>query len=259
VTVIAVAGTKGALGVTTLCMALARDWSPTSPVLVIEADPDGGVLAARLGVSQEPGLGTLAAAGRHELSDPLIQDHAQSTGDLSFIVAPSSPNHARAALLSASRRIGDALADRPGATTLIDLGRLDSESPALALAQSAEAVLFLAAPSLEGADGLAVRLIALEDLRRRCHLITVGEGPYEGAEIGRVLAIPHAGHLPTDLAGARTVWDLKARPKARRPLLRAVAQIAVQFAAIGVPAEGDADKPAEAQMPTTSPLAEAAP
>jgi hypothetical protein len=259
VTVVAVAGTKGALGVTTLCMALARNWLPANSVLVIEADPDGGVLGARLGVSQEPGLGTLAAAGRHELSDPLIQDHTQSSGDLSFIVAPSSPNHARAALLSASRRIGDALAAKPEATTLIDLGRLDSESPALPLAQSAQAILFLAAPNLEGADGLAVRLIALEDLRRRCHLVTVGEGPYEGAEIGRVLAIPHIGHLPKDPAGAKAVWNLTARSKVRRPLLRAVRHIAGELADLPAPTEWHVGHTAEAQLPTTSPLAEAAP
>ncbi len=257
-TIVAVAGTKGALGATTLCMALARVWSRTSTVLVIEADPDGGVLAARLGFGQEPGLGTLAAAGRHELSDPLIQDHTQSADDLSFVVAPSSPSHVRAALLSASRRIGDALATAPGVTALVDLGRLDSESPALALAQASQAVLFLAAPSLEGADALAVRLLELEDLRQRCHLITVGEGPYEGAELSRVLAIPHVGHVPKDPAGAQAVWHRKARSQVRRPLVRAVAEVTEQLARLRTTAEAHTAKPAERPLSGVSPLAEAA-
>jgi hypothetical protein len=225
-TAVALAGAKGALGVTALCMGLARSWREHERVLVVEADPDGGVLAARLGLSQEPGLGTLAAAGRHEVSEQLVACHTQEADGMKVLVAPSSPSHVRAALRSVSAKLGQATSIWPDAMTFVDVGRLDGQSTALPLAESAEIVLLLTTPNLEGADALAVRLVELEDLRSRCRLVTVGDGPYESAELSRVLSIPHVAHLPIDPASAAAIWTARATQRGRRrPLIRAIAAL----------------------------------
>lgn len=223
-TLIAVAGAKGAFGVTTLSMALARTLSPSSEALLVEADPDGGVVAARLGLSQEPGLGTLAAAGRHGLSDQLVSDHTQAAPGARVIVAPSSPSQVRAALRSLSSRVEEALSLTENLTVVMDLGRLDAEAPTMPFARLANHVLFLTAPKLEGADALAVRLVELEDVRSRIGFITVGDGPYDGAELAHVLGVPLIGHLPQDPLGAEALWAGKPSKK-RRPLLRAISEI----------------------------------
>jgi MinD-like ATPase involved in chromosome partitioning or flagellar assembly len=239
-TLVALAGAKGALGVTTLCMGLARTWEEHEKVLVVEADPDGGVLAARLGLSQEPGLSTLAAAGRHELSGELVSDHTQPVHGFNVLVSPSAPSHARAALRSVAAKIGRGPSLSREATVIADLGRLDAESPALPLAQSADIVLLIASPNLEGADALAVRIVELEDLRSKCRLVTVGEGPYEGVELGQVLSIPHVGHVPSDPLCAGAVWGAKpVQRRTRRPLTRAMSSLVSFLQAIeDVPSGG---------------------
>ena len=224
---IALSGTKGAPGVTTTCLALAAIWHRDSTVLLVEADPDGGALAARLGLSQEPGIGTLAVAGRHDLSIAALDDHAQAgPASVPVIVAPSSPIHIRAALRAVARSIGRCTAAMDG-NVIVDLGRLDTESPSLALAAAAGRVIFLARPTIEGVDALAVRLGELVELRSRAGLVTVGEGPYSGEEIAEVLSIVNVGHLPYDTGGASAVLSGAGNAfSGRRPLLRALVSLA---------------------------------
>src|SRR5690606_40344837 len=60
-TLVALTSVKGAPGVTTTVLAMAAVCPPSRRLVVVEADPEGGVLAARLGLRAEPGLVTLAA------------------------------------------------------------------------------------------------------------------------------------------------------------------------------------------------------
>ena len=88
----ALAGGKGAPGATTLAALLA--WLLAGPrvptALVIEADPEGGVLAARwhdaAGLTHEPGLLSLAAARGGSVEERLRR-HAQVVTDGVELVA----------------------------------------------------------------------------------------------------------------------------------------------------------------------------
>ena len=62
--VVAIVGAKHSPGATTLAVALASAAPVDQRALVVEADPAGGDIAARAGMSLDPGLLTLAAAGR---------------------------------------------------------------------------------------------------------------------------------------------------------------------------------------------------
>ena len=54
----------GAPGVTTTALTLAGVWPKNRQCLLVEADPSGGVVAARFGLQDSPGLASLAAAAR---------------------------------------------------------------------------------------------------------------------------------------------------------------------------------------------------
>jgi len=229
--ILAAAGSKGSPGTTTLCIGAAGFLGARRPVILVEADPDGGCLAARLQISQEPGLGTLAAAGRHELSEQVLVEHLQTcSGRPALIVAPSSPTHARTSLRAVAGGLGRVLCALSQADVVIDLGRLDAESPSLPLASAADHVLFLGRPTLEHADALAVCLVELGELRERSMLVTVGDGPYEGSEVARILGVAHAGHLPKDSEGAALLWSSPDKAlRSRRPLVRSMAQVTEGF------------------------------
>lgn len=229
--IIAVAGTKGAPGVTTASVGIACFLREKHAAVVVEADPDGGCLAARLELAQEPGLSTLAAAGRHELSETVLAGHLQGGPvGIGLVVSPSAPSQARAALRAATT-LGRTLSGLSEIDVVVDVGRLDPESPSLSLVDAAELVLLLATPTLDGADAAAVRLAETRDLRPRTQLVTVGDGPYSGDEVAQVLGIDHAGHLPFDPAGASLLWSSTERAlSSRRPLLRSLATFARRLA-----------------------------
>ena len=62
-TVVSLLSVKGAPGVTTLSCLVASLWAGPGPVAVVEADPAGGDLAARFGLTSTLGWTSLAAAG----------------------------------------------------------------------------------------------------------------------------------------------------------------------------------------------------
>src|SRR5438477_511605 len=82
-----VVGSVRSAGATTVALAIAG-W--LDPVVLVEADPDGGVLALRYGLRREPGLLTLAAS--RDLEGDMLSEHTQRLpGGLPVIVAPESP------------------------------------------------------------------------------------------------------------------------------------------------------------------------
>ena len=219
------AAAKGAPGVTTTALALGL---ASGGSIVIEADPDGGSLAPRAGLRFDPGATSLSAAARHELSLEVLAEHLQSLGArLGALVAPSDPRAARHALGTLGERLPTVLRSAPDVHGFFDLGRFDADSPARLVARALDVLVLLAPPSLEGIDALAVRLGTLEELRERCVLVTVGDGPYRPEECATALSLPLGGHLPRDDVAATTLWrDLTLDGIRRRPLGRAIADLA---------------------------------
>lgn len=242
---VAVAGTKGAVGVTTLAYALARHWSSVGSAVFVEADPDGGAVAARLGLSQDPGLAALAAGVRREVEPSALARQIQRPpGGPAVLVLPSAPGHARAVLRTVAEGLttsadlailgapGPGLppaTGRPG-SVVADVGRLSGESPALPLVVAAARLVVVTTTTLEGADAAAVRIAEVGDVRGRVGLVTVGDGPYRGEELARVLAVAHLGHLPDSSSWIGSVWAGGSRPRRwRGPYARAVSSMAVRL------------------------------
>ena len=177
--VVALGSTKASPGVTTLCQALAHTWPQSRHVLVVEADPSGGDLAARLELPVEPGLVSLAAAGRRGLSAGAVLEHAQAMDEhASLLVGPSAARLARGALELLGDQLPSALADQNGWNVLVDVGRVDSGSPAMAFARAAELLVLVARPTVDEISHLAPRVEEFRSDGVAVALVLIGEpGP----------------------------------------------------------------------------------
>lgn len=203
-TVVAVFGVKQSPGATTLAVALGAVAAADAHSLLIEADPAGGDLAARAGLSLDPGLLTLAAAGRRGVSPELLDAHAQTLKNgTRVLVAPSSPEHAHAAVSGLARSIGLVIRDHPG-LTIVDIGRWDTRSAATELLHAADVVLACFRPTVEGVEHLRARASSLQG-DPPVLPVMVGERPYSASEIRDALDIPYLHVIADDPRAAAAI------------------------------------------------------
>ena len=202
-TVVALLGVKHSPGATTLAVALGALTAADAHPLVIEADPAGGDLAARAGIPLDPGILTLAAAGRRGVSSVLLDAHAQTLANgTQVLVAPSSPEHAHAAITGLAGSIGAVFRDRPG-LMIVDVGRWDRYSATSEVLRSADLILALFRPTIEGVEHLRTRMSALQALP--VVPVAVGEHPYSVSEVGAALGGAHVHLIADDARAAMAV------------------------------------------------------
>src|SRR5256885_4147692 len=201
---VVVGSVKDAPGVTTLAVGVVAGWPRPDHVVLLEADPDGGDLAARFGHHPDPGLMSFAAAARSGSDAGLLRQHVQRLRlDVDVVLAP--PGDATiAAVQTLAYRGVHVLRHAAGDTTAVaDVGRLAQGGPGLALAAMAGDVVLVAHPTLDQLTQVQARLGWLrETLGGRLWLALSGPGPYPAAEIARDLAVDVAGDLPDDGKGA---------------------------------------------------------
>jgi len=226
-TIIAVVGGKHSPGATTLAVALAG-MSEDQPTLLVEADPAGGDLAARAGITFDPGLLTLAAAGRRGLTEQLLDAHTQILANGARVVlGPPSPEQAATAIGGIGRTLVPVLRARRG-LAVVDAGRWDPRTPVGDLLSAADAMLVTFRPTVEGVEHVRSRLGALERLTDRVIAVPVGERPYAAREVAAVLAPVEVHAIEADAraavaVGAGAPFDRWLR---RTGLVRSVAGLA---------------------------------
>jgi MinD-like ATPase involved in chromosome partitioning or flagellar assembly len=225
--IIAIGSVHGSPGATTLAVTLASVWPGASPILM-EVDPDGGILAARLGLADEPGfMGLVAALHSRSLEPGEILSFAQKSGELPVIPGAASPEQAAAALSATSGSLLDTL--RPNHTTIIDVGRIVPRSAAMPLILGCDEVWVVAESTVEQLRLAALRVRALMPLVPTVGIVTVGSD-YEAAEISTTLEAPVIGSIARDPKTAQALQGLRSAPRslARSPLMRSVAELARQ-------------------------------
>jgi hypothetical protein len=211
--VVALASSKGSPGVTTLAVALASWWP--RPSIVIEADPAGGDVAARLALPEEPGLVSLAAAHRRrpiaESSATVLEPFVQETvAGIKAVVAPASPRQAVAAL-GLLPEVAPPLAPR-GTDLLVDIGRMSE--PAIGARGATNRIAFagntvwvwVCRPQLADLAHLAAALQDQKAAARNQTIILVGDGSYPSEEVAETLGVTVLGRLPADPVGAAALW-----------------------------------------------------
>jgi MinD-like ATPase involved in chromosome partitioning or flagellar assembly len=233
----ATASGKGAPGATTLAVLLAWCWPDRERSrIVIEADPEGGVVAARghdsAGLTHEPGLLSLAAA-RDGSTEGRLHQHAQSLGDgVELVAGPPGPAQAEACLRALGELAAGAIR-RADVTTVVDCGRLHPQSPALPWARAAARTLLVVRPRLD--EVVALRPVAerLAAVGVDVGLVCVGERPFDPVEVAEQAALPLLGVVPDDPAAAAAVTrrGLGDRRLRRTGLVRAVERLAATLAA----------------------------
>ena len=158
-TVIAVGSVHGSPGATTLALDLARRCGDGA--LVIEFDPDGGTLAARLDLAIRPGLTELAGAARVGIEFDDLWNFAQPIDSgVAVVVAHPAAEQTQAALRAAAHHICAAigqLAVASGVSVIVDVGRLRPASLALCAATAADHTLVVSHNSVEAVVALTHR------------------------------------------------------------------------------------------------------
>lgn len=269
--VVAVVGGKGAPGATASVLALACGWP--RPVLVVDADPAGGDVAAgwlggRVGLDR--GLLSFAAATRHaQAPTPAdLAPHVVAVPEAPGVMVVTGLTHAGQAgglddrlwarLLTAASSPWPAAGPlEPGGgaepvrvDVLADCGRISAETPWSLLAAAA-VVLLATRPTLRGVHharhALSVVEAAVGD-RGRVGLLVCGPGAYDPAEVGRAVGLPVRVVLPADGRSADALTDGAAggtgsrgavgRGWSRTLLARAARRAAQQLASALAPSAG---------------------
>jgi hypothetical protein len=191
------AAAKGSPGVTTSAVVLAGIW-PGAPILA-DLDPAGGDVALRYrdqsGGPLDPdrGLLSLGAAVRRGNSEVQLADHVQQiSGGLEVLVGVSSPGQVQG-LGPTWQHLAKSLRSVPGRDVIADCGRLMPGSATVPVLQSADAVLMLARPTLEGLSHLRELIRGLAEILR----------------LGSYDAVPVGVALITSYRDARTVGSVQ--------------------------------------------------
>ena len=222
-------GSVRSCGVTTLTLGLAATWPTDRRVLLVEADPAGGTLAAASGWPAEPNLVSLAAAARRGGNPALVWEHGHQLPDGAAVLpAPSSAEQARNALTMLGPILGH-LAELD-TDVLVDCGRLDPGSVALDLWDRAERPVLVGRPRLADLQALASWLNGRR-LDREVGLVLIGEGPYPDAEITEAIGLDVLSRLPWDPGAAEALVSVSASSRQLRmaPLVRSARTLAAQL------------------------------
>lgn len=249
------ASCHGAPGVTTTVMGLAAAWRPTTgrDVLVLEADPDGGVLASRFeGLRADRTLADVVVNVRRSFDVEAVLASAQLVWEaVPVIVAPPSAEHSHSALSSGGDRLAAGLAGVTDVDVLVDLGRLTPRSPALHLARRSVAFAFLTPPTFEAAATVATRVPEVRAHGCDPSLLLVGDRPYSAEDTQRAVGAPVLGVLPFDdrAAGVLSGGPGSDRHVRRSLLWRSYCELASRLVTL-VPAATDLTE-TSAPEPTT--------
>lgn len=225
---LAIGSVKGSPGATTVSVALAACWLPERQIVLVEADPAGGDLGARFGLTAEPGLVTLASATRRaSTADSLVAHAQQLPGGLPVVVGPASAKQARAALAMLVPAVTSTWSTL-NTDVLVDCGRLDPSSPMLDVLAHADLAVVVTRPELADLHHLAARIADLRSRSRALAVVLAGRGPYGPDEVSAAVDAQVVGAIPWDPTGAALLSGRAGSPRrlTRAPLLRAARNLA---------------------------------
>lgn len=193
-TVAVVAATGGLMDIGTVSLHIASLWS--KPVTVIEADPDGGRLAARHDWDVRPGLVELVTAARtaHDRQPQLtcVRRHGERVG---VVVAPPAAEAVIATLPVLAERVAQ-VQELLGTDVIVNVGRVRPDSPAETLIARADIRILVTRTDLEDVVALVHRTEHLR-LSGSWNVLTAG-GRYKSSEVDRAVEWPVLADLLPD-------------------------------------------------------------
>lgn len=236
-TIFAFSSCHGSPGATTTMLGLAAAWKTATgrDVLVVEADPDGGVLAGRFdSLRADRTLADVVVDVRRSFDRDTVLNAARTLwGTVPIVVAPPSAEQTHAALSAGGDRFASGLA-AADLDVLVDVGRLTARSPALHLARRGVATIFVTQPTFEAAAVLATRISELTPHGCEPTLLLIGDQPYAPQDLERAVGVPVSAVLPYDRRAAALLSGGAGPERVlRRSLLwRAMADVASRLATL---------------------------
>lgn len=186
--IIAVGSAKASPGVTSLSVGLGQSWEPTTgrQAVLVEADGDGGTLAARFGLASTPSLVELSGTARHELTINRLQASCQPlAGHLPALVAPGCGETTTRVLSHLAKRLADGLGHLDEIDAVVDVGRVRLDSPAAELIKGCDLLLLVVQPRFEQLVPLVHQARRVLSLEIPTALVCVGDRPYPPTEMAK--------------------------------------------------------------------------
>jgi MinD-like ATPase involved in chromosome partitioning or flagellar assembly len=231
---------------TTTTVALAAAWPTTDDVVVIEADPSGGDLAAWFDMPVSPSLSTVVTRAVDGGWPEVDRYTRLSPSGLRLIPAPVAAVEAQQAVAECARTIVDGVASTAFPIALVDAGRFARPPAVHPFVTAANATVVVHRQSPQSARAAAVRLQRLADQIHASQAIggevvvgVVGSAPFDPGQVDDFLSdaigsVPVVG-LPVDpLAAAAYAGraGVSTRRLARLPLSRAARHLAAVVGAV---------------------------
>lgn len=197
-TVVAVASGRSASGATSLTVGLAMAWARWNlHPLLIEADPAGGVLGLRFGLSSRPSLLSFTTDARRSFSADQLDAHAQPIGGAPALIGVTDPLVAHRTVGRAADILGQELSLLPR-PVVIDVGRVDATSPALSFLDDRTQVLLTTRATTAEVQAMLFQLRLFRDRDIEPGIVVIGEGPNHADEIAAFAGASLAAVLPYD-------------------------------------------------------------
>ena len=221
--IIAVGSVKASPGVTSLSVGLGLTWESTTGrrAVLIEADGDGGVLAARFGLASSPSLVELSGIARHELTIIRLQKNCQLlAGQLPALVAPGCGESTTLVLAPLARRLAADLGGLDDIDVVVDVGRLRPHSPAAELIKQCDLLVLVARPHFDQLVPLVhqARKVTAHDIPTA--LVCVGDRPYPPTEMAKASQLDLLGVMAHEPRVAQALaGGLPANQRHRRLLM----------------------------------------
>ncbi len=193
--VITTSTTGGLMDLATVSLHIASMWP--RPITVVEADPDGGRLAARHDWDVHPGLVDLASmlrSSRSTTPSPISMTRKYND-DVSVVVAPPAVEPIMASLPVLARhwtRLDEIL----GTDVLVVTGRLRPDSVANQLIEVVDRRILVSRTDLEDVVAVVHRADRMRELGE-WHVLTAG-GQYGVADLARTIEWPVVSDLLPD-------------------------------------------------------------
>lgn len=222
-TIITVASVKGAPGVTTLTCLMGAAWPAQRRAMVVEADPNGGDLAARFHLSSRLGWPSFNAATRRGAVELAVDPHLQQLPrGLDVLVGTVGMNGSEAvasmeAFVSSVRAPHNDPRD-----VLVDLGRvMPWESGSMAWVGASDQVVICTRADAASVYQVREKSAAMiERCRGRVGLAVIGKSGYPGRDIAEFTGIPVIGEcLLEPVAAAIAGGERPGKRRLRRPSL----------------------------------------
>lgn len=199
--IIAVGSAKASPGATSLSVGLGLSWAPTTgrKAVLIEADGDGGVLAARYGLALNPSLVELSGAARHELTIDRLQSNCQLlAGQLPCLVAPGCGETTSRVLAAMAGRLGEDLGRVDEIDVVADIGRIRANSPAVEFIKRCDLLILVVRPEFAQLVPFVHQARRMTASRIPTTLVCIGSRPYPPTEMAKASGLDLLGVMAHD-------------------------------------------------------------